>query len=158
MLAVQQRARDLMRNTQAVTRKSTINGTTKFLLIVFGIWPEVSCVTFCRLFWSISFGIIAIGQYRYLIVHFYSSDVFVLMDCFSALLGFTKVFLKFNIFWWNQRWVTTFFDRVKTIYSSNELFYRAWRVSWLKQVKFIFPIYMLPSKPEIRQPDLARQN
>ncbi|XP_014480075.1 PREDICTED: odorant receptor 4-like [Dinoponera quadriceps] len=92
-----------MRSTKVVARKSTINCTIKFLLIVLGIWPDTLSVTFSRIFWSISLGALEVCQYRYLLTHLYSSDVFELMDCFGAFIGFVKFSFKISIFWWNQR-------------------------------------------------------
>lgn len=94
---------DLMKNIQVNARKSTINRTIKILLTILGIWPEASCVTFLRIFWFITLGVVQISQYQYLLSHFYSSDVFDLMDCFSSSLAFIKFFFKMLIFWWNQR-------------------------------------------------------
>lgn len=78
---------------------------------MFGIWPDISCMTFSRVFWTTSLVIIEVCQYRYLLAHSYSSDLFDLMDCFSTFMGYIKFSIKISVFWWNERWV---------IHSSND--------------------------------------
>ncbi|KAF3054632.1 Odorant receptor 118 [Nylanderia fulva] len=84
-------------------RKSTINRTTKFTLILFGIWPDVSCITFCRIFWFITITIVLLCHYLYFFTHYRYENVFNLMDCFSSFMGFLKLMIKVGFFWLNQR-------------------------------------------------------
>ncbi|XP_072750610.1 odorant receptor 13a-like [Anoplolepis gracilipes] len=84
-------------------RKSTINRTTKFALILFGIWPNISCVMFCRIFWAVTITIVLLCHYLYFLTHYHSDDIFDLMDCFSSFLGFLKLMIKCVFFWLNQR-------------------------------------------------------
>ncbi|XP_032669914.1 odorant receptor 4-like isoform X1 [Odontomachus brunneus] len=84
-------------------RKSTINRTIELMFILFGIWPGTSCVLLRRTFWLVTIVIVQYCHYRYLITHFYSDDLFNLMDCLSSLLAYAKVMSKLVIFWLNQR-------------------------------------------------------
>jgi len=59
-----------------MTRKNTINRTTKFMLILFGMWPGLSCVTLRRTFWIITITIILFWHYQYLSTRYYSDDIF----------------------------------------------------------------------------------
>ncbi|GAB1863064.1 Odorant receptor [Camponotus japonicus] len=86
-----------------MTRKSTINRMTKFVLILFGIWPDISYVIFSRIFWTVTIVIVLFCHYPYLLTHHHSDDVFDLMDCFSNFLGFLKLMIKIIFFWLNQR-------------------------------------------------------
>ncbi|XP_019700776.2 odorant receptor 4 [Harpegnathos saltator] len=92
-----------MRDTRVMARKSTISRMVKCLLVLYGIWPDASCITCCKVFWSISLAVVLISLYRYLCAHFYSSDIFDLMDCLSTFVGYLKLFIKVVIFWWNQQ-------------------------------------------------------
>ncbi|KAF3054635.1 Odorant receptor 049 [Nylanderia fulva] len=83
--------------------KSTINRTIELIFTLFGIWPGISCVLLCRIFWIISIIIVQFYHYRYFLTHFYTDDLFELMDCLSSFLAYTKVMIKFTIFWLNQR-------------------------------------------------------
>ncbi|XP_032669892.1 uncharacterized protein LOC116843539 [Odontomachus brunneus] len=103
VLTMHPRVRVLMRNNKVTARKSTINRMVRYLLILFGIWPDVSCMMFCRIFWGISFAIVVVCQYRYLLTHLYSNDLSDLMDCFSTFVGYIKLTFKFIVFWWNER-------------------------------------------------------
>ncbi|EZA57532.1 ObirOr5-V3 [Ooceraea biroi] len=84
-------------------RKSTINRTTEIMFTLFGIWPGTSCIQIRRIFWFITIIIVQFLHYRYLLTHFYSDDLFNLMDCLSSFLAYAKVMTKFIVFWFNQR-------------------------------------------------------
>ncbi|XP_011263780.2 odorant receptor 4 [Camponotus floridanus] len=84
-------------------RNSSINRTIEVLFTLFGIWPGTSCILLCRIFWIISIIIVQFYHYQYLLTHFYSDDLFNLMDCLSSFLAYTKVMTKFIAFWLNQR-------------------------------------------------------
>lgn len=88
---------------EVMTHRSTINRMTKFTLILFGIWPDTSCIIFCRIFWTVTVAIVLLCHYLYFLTHYHSDDVFDLMDCFSSFLGFFKLMIKFIFFWLNQR-------------------------------------------------------
>ncbi|XP_025164027.1 odorant receptor 4-like [Harpegnathos saltator] len=92
-----------MRATKVVACKSTISRIVKCLLILYGIWPDTSCIMFCKVFWSISLTIIQFWHYQYLLAHFYSNDIFDLMDCLSTFVGYFKLLIKIIVFWWNQQ-------------------------------------------------------
>ncbi|KAL6429633.1 hypothetical protein ACFW04_007515 [Cataglyphis niger] len=83
--------------------KTTINRTTKFTLILFGIWPGISYVTLCRIFWAVTIGIVLLCHYLYFLTHYHSVDIFDLMDCFSSFIGFLKLMINVIFFWLNQR-------------------------------------------------------
>ncbi|XP_014480073.1 PREDICTED: uncharacterized protein LOC106747236 [Dinoponera quadriceps] len=102
-------------NRQIIARESMINSTVKYLLILFGIWPDISYVVLCRVYWSMSLTIILVWQYQYLLVHFYTNDLFDLMDWFSTFIGFMKLFFKIVVFWWNQR----IFNRILKIMAED---------------------------------------
>ncbi|XP_019699032.2 odorant receptor 4-like [Harpegnathos saltator] len=92
-----------MRATKVVACKSTISRIVKCLLILYGIWPNIPCITFCKIFWSISFIIIQVWHYQYFLAHFYSNDIFDLMDCLGTFIGYFKLSIKIIVFWWNQQ-------------------------------------------------------
>ncbi|CAL1674346.1 unnamed protein product [Lasius platythorax] len=70
---------------------------------MFGIWPDISCVMLCRIFWTITIAIVLLCHYLYFMTHYHSDDVFNLMDCFSSFLGFLKLMIKIGFFWSHQR-------------------------------------------------------
>nr|XP_012219942.1 PREDICTED: odorant receptor 4-like [Linepithema humile] len=72
------------------------------MLTFYGILPGISCVLFCRIFWIVTIILCQFYHYRYLSTHFYSGDLFNLMDCLSSLLAYAKVMSKFIVFWLNQ--------------------------------------------------------
>ncbi|XP_036141353.1 odorant receptor 13a isoform X1 [Monomorium pharaonis] len=84
-------------------RKNTINRTIEVMFTLFGIWPDTSCIPFCRIFWIVSIIIVQFYHYQYLQTHLYSDDLFNLMDCLSSFLAYMKVMTKFIVFWLNQR-------------------------------------------------------
>lgn len=88
---------------KVMTCKTTINRTTKFVLILFGIWPGISCITLCRIFWTVTIVIVLLCHYLYFLTHYHSVDVFDLMDCFSSFIGYLKLMIKVIFFWLNQR-------------------------------------------------------
>ncbi|EZA57539.1 ObirOr5-V10 [Ooceraea biroi] len=95
-----------------MTNTSTICFSIKFVLLVFGIWPGVSCVILHRLFWSSTLIITQIFQYAYFILHFHTDNLSDLMDNLSCALAYSLLFFKLIIFWTNQR---KFRDILKTI-------------------------------------------
>ncbi|XP_011631566.2 odorant receptor 13a-like [Pogonomyrmex barbatus] len=86
-----------------MTRRSTFNRTLKFMLILCGIWPGQSCVLFCRIFWIVSLTVTLFCHYRYFLTHIYSAEILDLMDCLSSFLAYSKIIVKFFVFWLNQR-------------------------------------------------------
>ncbi|XP_025262852.1 odorant receptor 13a-like [Camponotus floridanus] len=86
-----------------MTHKSNINRAAKFVLTFLGIWPDISCVMFYRIFWIVTIFMFLFCHYLYFLAHFHSNDVFDLMDCFSSFLGFLKIIIYFIFFWLNQR-------------------------------------------------------
>ncbi|XP_071643529.1 odorant receptor 4-like isoform X1 [Temnothorax longispinosus] len=82
---------------------STINRSIEIPLRIFGIWPGLPYISFCRLFWTITVVAVQSFQYRYLITHFYTVDFSDLMDGLSATLGYSQFFSKLIIFWLKQR-------------------------------------------------------
>ena len=71
------------------TPTSTINRTIEIPLRIFGIWPGSPYIPFCRLFWTIVFVVIRSLQYRYIILHLHTVDLFDMMDGLSATLRFS---------------------------------------------------------------------
>ncbi|XP_018401483.1 PREDICTED: odorant receptor 13a-like [Cyphomyrmex costatus] len=92
-----------IRNTQIMTRKSTLNRTLKFMLILCGIWPGASYILLCRIFWIVSLIVTLFCHYRYFLTHVYSAEILDLMDCLSSFLAYSKIIIKFLVFWLNQR-------------------------------------------------------
>ncbi|XP_025073197.1 odorant receptor 4-like [Pogonomyrmex barbatus] len=86
-----------------MTRNSTINRTLKFILCLFGIWPDMSCAILCRTFWAITAIIFIICQYRYLSLYFRTDDIFELVDCISSFVWYFKLMGKLIFFSINQR-------------------------------------------------------
>ncbi|XP_032669867.1 odorant receptor 13a-like isoform X2 [Odontomachus brunneus] len=84
-------------------RKNTINHTLKFLFILFGIWPGMPAVLLCRVFWVVSLVFVGYCHYHYLVTHIYTAELLDLMDCLCSFLAYTKVLIKFSIFWLNQQ-------------------------------------------------------
>jgi len=83
-------------------RKNMINRTIEVLFTLFGMWPDALCIPFCRIFWIITIIIVQFYHYRYLRTHFYSADLFSLMDWLSSFIAYAKVFIRFIVFWLNQ--------------------------------------------------------
>nr|XP_012220005.1 PREDICTED: uncharacterized protein LOC105670844 [Linepithema humile] len=87
----------------------------KFMLISLGIWPDASCVTFCRIFWSITIATLQFWHYRYFLTHYHSIDMFDFMEWCSSFLGYWKLFTKYVCFWLNQR----IFDKILTMMAED---------------------------------------
>ncbi|XP_029165587.1 uncharacterized protein LOC114936506 [Nylanderia fulva] len=96
-------------------RKSTINRVTKFALILFGIWPNASCIMFCRIFWTVTIAMILICHYLYIVKNYSYDNIFNLLESVSTFLGFLKLMFKFGLFWFNQR----IFDKVLTMMAED---------------------------------------
>ncbi|EGI58898.1 Putative odorant receptor 92a, partial [Acromyrmex echinatior] len=86
-----------------MTRKSTLNHTLKFMLTLCGIWPGTSYVLPCRIFWIVSLTITLFCHYRYFLTHVHSAEILDLMDCLSSFLAYSKIIIKFLVFWLNER-------------------------------------------------------
>ncbi|XP_011870732.1 PREDICTED: odorant receptor 13a-like isoform X2 [Vollenhovia emeryi] len=86
-----------------MTRKSTFNRTLKFMLALCGIWPGTSYALLCRIFWIVSLTVVIFCHYRYFVTHFYTAEVLDLMDCLSTFLAYSKILIKFTVFWFNQQ-------------------------------------------------------
>lgn len=90
-------------NLKKMARKSTLNRTLKFMLILCGVWPGVPCIVLCRICWIITVTFILFCHYRYFLTHAHSAEFIDLMDCMSSFLAYSKVIIKFVVFWFNQR-------------------------------------------------------
>ncbi|XP_011631567.1 odorant receptor 13a-like [Pogonomyrmex barbatus] len=86
-----------------MTRKTTPNYTLKFMLTLCGIWPGTSCILFYRIFWIVSMPITLFCHLRYFVTHVHSAEILDLMDCLSSFLAYSKIIIKFFIFWLNQQ-------------------------------------------------------
>lgn len=87
-----------------MTNTSTVCFSIKFVLHIFGVWPDASsCVALRRLFWSATLIVTQIFQYAYFILHFYTDDLPDLMENLSCSLPYTLLFIKLVVFWTNQR-------------------------------------------------------
>ncbi|XP_032669913.1 uncharacterized protein LOC116843555 [Odontomachus brunneus] len=84
-------------------RKNTINRTLKFMFILFGIWPGMSGVLLCRVFWVVSLVFVGYCHYHYFVTHIYTAELLDLMDCLCSFLAYIKVLIKFIMFWLNQQ-------------------------------------------------------
>lgn len=118
---------------EIMARKSTPNSTLKFMLTLCSIWPGTPYVLLCRVFWFVSLTAILFCHYRYFFMHIHSAELLDLMDCLSSFFAYSKIIIKFFVFWLNQRWVICFnlcimletFGKIITInmrsyHSSNE--------------------------------------
>ncbi|KAL6254500.1 hypothetical protein P5V15_014553 [Pogonomyrmex californicus] len=86
-----------------MTNKRTINRTVELMLTMFGVWPDISCVVFYRVFWMITLAINQFFHYRYFVTHFHVDNLFDLMDCLSSFLAHVKLTVKLIIFSLKQR-------------------------------------------------------
>ncbi|XP_011870735.1 PREDICTED: odorant receptor 13a-like isoform X4 [Vollenhovia emeryi] len=86
-----------------MVRKSTFNRTLKFMLALCGIWPGTSYVLLCRIFWMVSLTVVTFCHYRYFVTHLYTAEVLDLMSCLSSFLAYSKLIIKFTVFWFNQQ-------------------------------------------------------
>ncbi|XP_071642972.1 odorant receptor Or2-like isoform X2 [Temnothorax longispinosus] len=98
-----------------MARKSTLNRTLRFMLTMCGIWPGTPYVLLCRIFWVVSLTVTLFCHYRYFLTHVYSAEILDLMDCLSSFLAYSKIIIKFIVFWLNQRFICTiaFFSKVE---------------------------------------------
>ncbi|XP_072750615.1 odorant receptor 4-like [Anoplolepis gracilipes] len=83
--------------------ENIISRILKICLQIFGIWPDSSCVLLSRIFWIISLIIEQIFQYQYIIIHFYSTELFEVMSMLSEAMSYSTVLMKLLIFWYKQR-------------------------------------------------------
>ncbi|XP_018047579.1 PREDICTED: odorant receptor 4-like [Atta colombica] len=81
----------------------TINRTVELMLIMFGVWPGISCVILYRVFWMITLAINQFFHYSYFVTHFHFDNLFDLMDCLSSFLVTVKLTVKLIIFSLKQR-------------------------------------------------------
>ncbi|XP_011148047.1 odorant receptor 4-like isoform X2 [Harpegnathos saltator] len=82
---------------------STVCFSIKFVLRIFGVWPNASCVVLRRLFWSVLLIVTQVFQYAYFVVHLRTDDLPDLMDSLSCALAYTLLLIKLIIFWVNER-------------------------------------------------------
>ncbi|XP_032669863.1 odorant receptor 4-like [Odontomachus brunneus] len=83
--------------------KSTVHRTTKLVFTLFGIWPGMSYVLICRIYWFIILMSDEIWLYRYFQSHFQLENLPNLVDCLSAFMAHMKVLTKLFVFWFNQQ-------------------------------------------------------
>ncbi|EZA57542.1 ObirOr5-V13 [Ooceraea biroi] len=83
--------------------EDTISQATRVWLEVFGIWPNSSCIFLRRMFWTAALIIEQVGQYQYIIMHLYSTEVSEIMNLLSAAMSFTLFCIKLGTFWYKQR-------------------------------------------------------
>ncbi|XP_014480030.1 PREDICTED: odorant receptor 4-like [Dinoponera quadriceps] len=86
-----------------MARRSTLNRTLKFMFVLFGIWPGMSCVVVCRIFWVVTLAFVEYCHYHYFLTHIYTAELLDLMDCLCSFLAHAKVLIKFILFWLNQQ-------------------------------------------------------
>ncbi|XP_014480031.1 PREDICTED: odorant receptor 4-like [Dinoponera quadriceps] len=86
-----------------IARRSTLNRTLKFMFVLFGIWPGMSYVLACRVFWVSTLAFIEYCHYHYFLTHIYTAEFLNLMDCMCSFLAYGKVLIKFILFWFNQQ-------------------------------------------------------
>ncbi|XP_011155817.3 uncharacterized protein LOC105193159 [Solenopsis invicta] len=86
-----------------MARKNTFNRTLKFMLTLCGIWPGTPYVLLCRIFWVVSMTVILYFHYRYFYWHVRSAEILDLMDCLSSFIAYSKIIIKFFVFWLNER-------------------------------------------------------
>jgi len=83
--------------------KNTVSKVIEIWFRIFGIWPNMSCVSLCRLFWTISIIIEQIFQYRYILMRFHSIEFSELMHILGSAMTYTIFLIKLVIFWCKQR-------------------------------------------------------
>ncbi|XP_072750442.1 odorant receptor 4-like isoform X1 [Anoplolepis gracilipes] len=83
--------------------KNIISQAIEIYLRIFGIWPDSSCILLRRIFWIIALAIEQILQYQYIILHFYSFELFEIMDLLGETMAYTIVLIKIVILWYKQR-------------------------------------------------------
>jgi len=84
--------------------KNTVSQTIEICLRIFGIWPNMSYLLLCRLFWTVSLIIELVLQYYYIVMHFHSIEFTEMMHIFSSTMTNTIFLIKLVIFWCKQRW------------------------------------------------------
>ncbi|XP_011155771.2 odorant receptor 13a isoform X2 [Solenopsis invicta] len=83
--------------------QNTVSQVMKIWLRMFGIWPNMSCVLFCRLFWIVALIVEQILQYRYVVNHFHLIEFSEIMSILGAIVAYTVFLIKLIIFWVKQR-------------------------------------------------------
>ncbi|EZA57540.1 ObirOr5-V11 [Ooceraea biroi] len=83
--------------------ENTISQVTRVWLEIFGMWPNSSCIFLRRIFWVVALIFEQVGQYQYIIMHLYSTEISELMNHLSAAMSFTLFCIKLVVFWYKQR-------------------------------------------------------
>jgi len=83
--------------------ENVLSRTIEIWLRIFGIWPDSSCISLCRLFWIIALAIEQILHYQYIIIHFYSIEFFEVMGILGETMTFSIIIIKIVTFWCKQR-------------------------------------------------------
>ncbi|XP_072750616.1 odorant receptor 4-like [Anoplolepis gracilipes] len=83
--------------------KNVISLPIEICLRIFGIWPDSPCILSRRIFCIIALVIEQILQYQYIIIHFYSVELFEIMDIIGETMAYTIVLFKIVILWYKQR-------------------------------------------------------
>jgi len=84
--------------------KHTVSQAIEICLRIFGIWPNMSCVLLCRLFWTVTIVLEQVGQYRYIVTHFDLIEFSEIMYILGMAMTYTIFFIKLITFWCKQRW------------------------------------------------------
>ncbi|XP_039310439.1 odorant receptor 13a-like isoform X2 [Solenopsis invicta] len=88
---------------KGIKSMNTVCGSVEFGLRVIGVWPGTSYAILRRVCCVFSMAVFQTFQYRYLIVHFSESNIFLLMDVMSATLTYSLLFIKLIIIMFNVR-------------------------------------------------------
>jgi len=83
--------------------ENTISQAIEIWLRIFGIWPNVSCLSLLRLFWVVMLVIEQIFQYRYIVIHFHLIEFSEIIYILGITVTYTIFFIKLIIFWYKQR-------------------------------------------------------
>ncbi|XP_014480034.1 PREDICTED: odorant receptor 13a-like [Dinoponera quadriceps] len=86
-----------------MSRKTTLNRTVKFMLVLFGIWPGMSCGLICRLFWIVTLIFVEYCHYLYFVSHIYTAEFLDMVDCMCSFMAYAKVIMRIILFWMNQQ-------------------------------------------------------
>lgn len=82
---------------------NTVCRSVEFGLRVIGVWPGTSYAILRRICCIFSMAVFQVFQYRYLIMHFNETNIFLLMDVISATVTYSLLFIKMLVLVFNVR-------------------------------------------------------
>ncbi|KYM97079.1 Putative odorant receptor 13a [Cyphomyrmex costatus] len=82
---------------------STVAPSVQIGLRSIGFWPNTPCALLFRCLWILTIGIVQTFQYWWVIIHFKTDEMSYLMDGLSVTIGYSVMYLKLIILWFNSR-------------------------------------------------------